>query len=191
MEPKENKSEQNDQAWFDALTGKSDVGQGARLRRMLHEAERADAVQEDTTHDWQRLQFAMRREAMRPVNKPGYGLRYFALAASVLIVVGTVSMLMPKSDVSNTSSPETAAVMRGTSEQVIFSATPSQEAKQLESELVRLGINVIRRGDSDKIVLHISLVYPVSDEVRAVLESCTIPVPDQGALTVTFVHASR
>lgn len=191
MEQKENHPEQQDSAWFDALSGKTDTGQGARLRRMLREIELADAAQEDTAHDWQRLQFALRREAAQE-SKAGFGLRYFALAASVLILVGAISMLVPMGDMSHKPQPEEEGmVMRGISEQMIFSENPSQEAKQLESELASLGVKISRRETAEKIVLQISLLHPVKDEVRAVLEDRTIPVPDQGDLTVVFAHFSQ
>ena len=51
MEPDPNKPEQDDQAWFAALTGKAEEGQGAQLRRALRAIELADAAQEDTAHD--------------------------------------------------------------------------------------------------------------------------------------------
>jgi len=191
MGQEDNKSAQDDQAWFDALSGKTDTGQAARLRNMLREVELADAAQEDTTHDWQRLQFALRREKAQPSGQARTGLRYFAIAASVLIVVGTVSMLMPKGEMPSSSAPESATMMRGTSEQVIFSATPEQDAIQLESELVRLGVKVVKSTSAEKIKLHITLSYPVKDEARAVLESRIIPVPDQGDLTVVFIPTNH
>lgn len=192
MEQKENKSALDDQAWFDALIGKTDAGQGARLRRMLYEAELADAAQEDTTHDWQRLQFALRREKNQQENKTGSGLRYFALAASLLIFASAINMLMPTSDLSYQSNAEReGAVMRGVSEQVIFSATPSQEAEQLEGELLRMGVKVHRRSTAEKTTLYISLSHPVKKEVRALLEARTIPLPDQDDLIIVFIPASQ
>jgi hypothetical protein len=183
------KSAQDDHDWFEALSGKTDAGQGARLGRMLREVEQADAALEDTTHDWQRLQFALRRETARQGSKAG--LRYFAIAASVLIVVGMVSMLMPAHDISPRTRSEETTVMRGKSEQVIFSANPKQEAIQLESELARLSVKVTRLASKDKVELDIQLSYPVSHDVRAVLETHIIPVPDQGDLNVTFLQATR
>lgn len=191
MGQEENKPVQDDQAWFDALHGKADSGQGARLRRVLREVELADAAEQDTSHDWQRLQFALRREEAKPETKKRSSYRFYAMAASLLILVGTVSLLVPMSNVPKQSPPMSATVMRGTPEQVILSATPEQEANQLESELVRLGVNVTRRGTAEKIELHIPLSYPVRDEVRAALEARIIPVPDQGDLTVLFIQTTR
>lgn len=188
MGQEEDKPVQDDQAWFDALHGKADSGQGARLRRVLREVELADAAQEDTSHDWQRLQFALRREESKRETEGNSSYKYYALAASVLILVGTVSLLMPTSDVSNQSPPVAATVMRGTSEQVILSLAPEKEAKQLEIELIARGVNVARRDSAEKIELHIPLSYPVRDDVRAVLEARIIPVPDQGDLTVVFMQ---
>lgn len=182
---------QDDQGWFDALHGKADSGQGAHLRRVLRGIELADAAEQDTSHDWQRLQFALRREEVNPEAKKRSSYRFYAMAASVLILVGTVSLLLPMRDVSKQSPPVSATVMRGTPEQVILSTTPAQEANQLESELVRLGVKVTRRGTAEKIELHIPLSYPVHDEVRAALEAHTIPVPDQGDLTVVFIQTTR
>ena len=191
MGQEDNKSAQDDQAWFDALSGKTHAGQATRLRRMLREIELADAAQEDTTHDWQRLQFALRREEAKPAGKKRYSeFKYYALAASVLIVAGTISLLMPWGEVTQQSPQEAASVMRGAAEQVLFSADPAQDATQLEAELRRLGVKVTRRAMAEKIELHILLAYPVSDEVRAVLEARVIPVPDQGDLTVMFIKSN-
>ena len=182
----DNKSAQEDQAWFDALSGKSD-GQAMRLRKVLREVELADAAQEDTTHDWQRLQFEIRREE----TKARSSYKYYAMAASILIVVGTVTLLMPAREVAMQSPQEAASVMRGTSEQVIFSADPAHEAQLLEAELVHLGIKVTRRGGAEKIALHIQLTYPVKDEVRTALESRLIPVPEQGDLHVVCMQITQ
>ena len=84
---------QDDQAWFDALNGKSDSAQAARLRQLLREAELADAAQEDISHDWQRLQFALRREKAKPENKGIWQSKYYSIAASVFIVVCASSVI--------------------------------------------------------------------------------------------------
>lgn len=190
MGQEDNKSAQDDQAWFDALSGKTHTGQATRLRRMLREIELADAAQEDTTHDWQRLQFALRRQEAKPEGKGYSEFKYYALAASVLIVVGTVSLLMPWREVTQQSPQEAASVMRGAAEQVLFSADPAQDATQLEAELRRQGVKVTRRAMAEKIELHIFLVYPVKDEIRAAFESRIIPVPEQGDLTVVFIRSA-
>lgn len=186
MKQEDNKSAKDDQAWFDALSGKAD-GQAARLRKVLREVELADAAQEDTSHDWQRLQFAMRREEA----KGHTSYKYYALAASILIVVGTITMLMPEHEAAMQTPQESASVMRGTSEQVILSSTSEQEAQHLESELVHLGVKATRNGSANRIELHIPLSYPVKDEVRAVLESHIIPVPEQGDMQIVFIQITK
>jgi hypothetical protein len=187
MAQEEKQTHLEDQAWFDELSGKTDSAQAARLRKVLREAELSDAAKEDTTHDWERLQFALRREKA----KPKVQVKYFAIAASLLIVMGTVSLLMPKNETSNLPPPQSATMMRGMSTQVIFSKTPEQDAIQLEAELVRLGVKVSRRGEVNNIELQIALTYPVKDAVRAALESRVIPVPEQGELTVAFIAATN
>jgi hypothetical protein len=187
MNQDDNKSAQEDQAWLAALSSKTDAGQAARLGRMLREVELADAAQEDTTHDWQRLQFALKREQA----KGHTSYKYYALAATILIVVGTVTLLMPTREAAMQSPQEAASVMRGTSEQVILSANPAREAQQLEAELIQLGVKVTRSGSAEKISLKIQLTYPVKDEVRAALESRIIPVPERGELSVVFIRYSQ
>ncbi len=175
----QNKAAQDDLAWFDGLSGKTETGQGALLRRELCEIERADARQEDTAHDWQRLQFAMRREQARS------GWHVFAMAASALIFFSTVYMFKPISEL-----PKEDAVMRGMAEQVMVSETAAQDAGQLEVELQRLGVKVFRHSTAEKIELHIRLTYPVQDKVRAALETRIIPLPEQGELTVLFIQSA-
>jgi hypothetical protein len=191
MGQEENKPGQDDQAWFDALSGKDDSGQGARLRRVLREAELMDASQEETVHDWHRLQFALRREDAEQAGTTRVGWRYFALAASVLILAGVVTMLMPRNEVAPQSRTEGAEVMRGKSAQVIMSTNPEQEAKQLESELLHLGVKIDRRSSAEKIELNIIMSYPVKDDVRAVLEARIIPVPDHGDLSVVYMKSRQ
>ncbi len=185
MGQEENKSAQEDLAWFDALSGKAD-GQAARLRKVLREVELADAAQEDTTHDWQRLQFALKREEAK--GRSSY--QYYALAATVLIVVGTVTMLMPDREAALQAPPVAATVMRGTAEQVLFSADPARDAKRLEIDLLVLGVKVVKNESTDKTELHISMDYPVRQAVRAALEARTIPVPEQGDLTVVWIKST-
>lgn len=185
MAQDDNKSVQDDQAWFDALSGKAD-GQAARLRKVLREVELADAAQEDTSHDWQRLQFALKREEVR--GRSSY--QYYALAASILIVVGTITMLIPAREVALQSPPMAATVMRGASEQVLFSADPARDAKQLEIDLLVLGVKVVKNESADKTELHIAMDYPVRQAVRAVLEARIIPVPEQGDLTVVWIKST-
>jgi len=83
----------DDQAWFDALNGKGDSGQAARLRQVLRAAELEAAAQEDVTHDWQRLQFALRREKAKPESTISKRNKYYPMAASVLIVVCASSVI--------------------------------------------------------------------------------------------------
>jgi hypothetical protein len=191
MAQDENQSAQDDQAWFDALSGKADSAKATRLRNVLREVELEEAAKEDTTHDWQRLQFAMRREEGKPQEKMDSRFKYYALAASLLLVVGTATMLMQSGGSPTLSPMDAATVMRGTAEQVILSTAPAKEAKQLESELSALGVNVTKIDSADKVELHINLNYPVSDDVRKLLEARVIPVPQQGDLVVVFVNNSR
>ena len=180
---------QDDQAWFDGLSGRAGSPQATRLHNMLREIELDDAAREDTTHDRQRLQFALRREQARPVARPQSRLKYFAMAASVLIVVGAASMLLPKDEMPASSPVGEEAGMRGSSEQVILSAAPEKEARQLEAELVALGVQVKRISSAEKTELQIALSYPVKGDVRAVLERRTIPLPERGDLLVSFIRS--
>lgn len=191
MEQEDNKSAKDDRAWFDALGSNTDSGQAARLRSVLREVELADAAQEETEHDWQRLQFALRREVPKLESKGRSSYNFYALAASVLILVGTVLIMMPMREAAMTAHQDSVSVMRGTSEQVILSSTSEQEAQQLEAELVHLGVKATRSGSADRIELHIPLSYPVKDEVRAALESRIIPVPEQGDLQIVFIQITK
>jgi len=189
MEQDNKQSAQDDKVWFESLSGKIDTAQSTRLRNVLREIELADAAKEDTTHDWQRLQFALRSEKNKSGDKYHSGYKYYAMAASVLVVIATASMLMPKNELQSPAPVESAVMMRGISEQVIFSKSPEKDAKQLEFELMSLGQTVTRQSEAGKIELRIKLTYPLSDKVRAALESRVIPVPEQGDLVVDFMLA--
>lgn len=177
----QDKSPQDDLDWLTTLAGKSEGGQGARLRQALRDIEQVEAAQEDTTQDWERLRFAIRREQAQQKST----LRYVALAASLLIFVSTLRMMMPMEE--TVPGMEAATVMRGTAEQVILSANPKQEADQLQSELLRLGAQVVRRDSPAKVELHVTLVHPVSESIRALLEANTIPLPEQGDLKIVLI----
>lgn len=177
----QDKNLQDDLDWFDGLIGKTEAGRGALLRRELDEIERTEAESQDLAHDWQRLQFAMRRE------KSHVKWGFFAMAASILIVFSALSMFKPIND-----SPIDEMVMRGMAEQVIVSADVAHDAKQLQTELNQLGVKVFRHDfAAGKVVLQIQLTYPVHDEVRAALELHSIPVPDEGNLTVSFIQSAQ
>lgn len=172
----QDKSLQDDLDWFDGLSGKVEIGQGALLRRELAEIERAEADQQDLTHDWQRLQFAMRREKSQST------WNFFAMAASVLIFFSAVYMLKPLGE-----RPMDEAVMRGTTEQTRVSEHAVQDAAQLQAELSQLGVKVVRSSTAQKVTLRIELVYPVAQAVGAILEAHGIPLPEEGDLTVSFM----
>lgn len=188
MEKSQHTTAQDDQAWFDALRGKTEDGQGAMLRHMIRQVESAESAQENIEHDWQRLQFALRREQKQQGWRGELGVRYFALAASVLILAGTLVMLRPMGDEWLQTEPKAVGMMRGTAAQVIVSATAEQDAQQLEAELISLGVEVTRRAAAERIELHVVLTYPVTDEVRNALESRLVPVPEQDALDIVYVR---
>jgi len=191
MTQDQNKSPQDDQAWFDALSGKSDAGQAARLRSVLREVELAEATQEDTTQDWERLQFALRREDAQATRTKRPAIQFYALAASVLVLVGTVSLMLPLGEETTQPLPTAATVMRGNAEQVLFSSTAAKDAKQLELELQLVGVKVSKTETPEKTVLRIQLQHPVTQAVRAVLEARVIPVPDQGDLNVVYMQVEK
>lgn len=191
MTQDENKSPQDDQAWFDALSGKADAGQAARLRSVLREVELAEAAQEDTTPDWERLQFALRREGAQATRTKRPASQYYALAASVLVLVGSVSLLLPLGEEAMQSPPTATTVMRGNPEQVLFSRTAAKDAKQLELELQLVGVKVSKTETPEKTVLQIQLHHPVTQAVHAVLEARVIPVPEQGELNVVYMQVEK
>ena len=128
----------------------------------------------------------MRRETAQPRQPFSHGLRYFALAATVLIFAGSIYLLAPPGNAPR-NAEEAGAMRGGTAAQVVRSASPAQDAQQLESELTRLGVQVKRRGTAEKIELRIALACPVKDAVRAALEQRAIPLPEQGELVVVYV----
>ncbi|MDD2721848.1 MAG: hypothetical protein PHH47_11135 [Gallionella sp.] len=168
---------QDDFDWYDGLRGKSETGQGALLRRELAALERSGTEQDDLAHDWQRLQFAMRRERVNT------GWNFLAMAASVLMFISAISMLAPLGEM-----PAEDSLMRGASELVVVSADVAQDAGRLQADLVRLGVPVSRQLSTGKISLHIRLAYPVAPAVGELLESNAIALPEQGDLTVTFIQ---
>lgn len=170
---------QDDLDWYNGLRGKSETGQGALLRRELAALEHAGAEQEDMAHDWQRLQFAMRRE------RATVGWNFMAMAASVLVFFSAIYLLGPLGQM-----PAEETLMRGGTEQVVVSEQAAQDASRLQDELARLGVQVSRQGAAEKVSVRIRLVYPVAQPVAELLEENAIPLPEHGDLTVTFVHAA-
>lgn len=171
---------QDDFDWYDGLRGKSESGQGALLRRELAALERTGDEQQGMAHDWQRLQFAMRRERVNA------GWNFMAMAASVLMFVSAIYMLAPLGEM-----PAEESLMRGTAEMVVVSADAAQDANRLQDELARLGVKVARRSEAGKISLRIHLNYPLTQPVGELLESNGMPPPEQGDLTVTFIQQAR
>jgi len=129
----------------------------------LREAELADAAQEDTTHDWQRLQFALKREKSKPVVKVRSGFKFYPIAASVIIVVCATSVILEtiKEPGYSTSAPAPVAITmpppvahappviaspptaagHSTDEHAKVKAAPNQKAMQLMSRQHDMDMN--------------------------------------------------
>ncbi len=152
------KSDEGDEVWFAALSGRPAggneatpaAGEGRTLRAALLSLDSEEVASEQLEEDWQRLRFRLRREGLVGQRRP---LVYWALAASLCLAVGvawltTMNPLgVPESEVLR-GAPATTLVLRV--------ADPEAAAGRLSAACRDAGIAVRRResGDSgDRTVL--------------------------------------
>lgn len=183
----------DDDAWLAALAGRghSEDKEIRMLREIMLDAEQRKAGEDSLDHDWQRLRFALRREARK--ERPAW-LRWpvFAQAAALLLVVGAVAMMSLQKPAT---APDQGAgepmVMRGRFTQEIAVAEPAVAAAAMAGRLRALGVAVESKQQSERSELRVKLSYPVTPAVQALFAREQIELPQQGDLYLLFVPAVR
>lgn len=180
-------------AWLASLAGRgeNEDKESAMLRRIMLEAEQRQVDQESLDHDWQRLRFALRREA-RSERPAWFSWQLFAQAATIFLVVGgvvTMSLQNP------TSSPipdaDDVVVMRGRFAQEIAVSEPAAAAAGMAERLRALGTVVEVKHQPERSELRVRLAYPVTPAVKALFAEQQIELPRQGDLYVLFLPSAR
>ncbi len=180
-------------AWLASLAGhgQSEDRETRMLREIMLEAEQSQASQESLDHDWQRLRFALRREA-RSERNAGFRWPVFAQAASLLLVIGAVVLMsLQKPEPSPTPVAGDVLVMRGRFTQEVAVAEPAAAAARMAERLHALGVAVELKHQPERSELQVRLVYPVAPAVNALFAEQQIELPRQGDLYVLFVLAAR
>jgi hypothetical protein len=183
-------------AWLASLAGRGESKdkESAMLRRIMLEAEQREAGQPDQDsldHDWQRLRFALRREA-RSERPAWLGWPVFAQAAMLLAVVGGVALMsLPEQTPGPALDGGDGVVMRGRFTQELAVAEPATAAVQMAERLRVLGVAVELKHQPELSELRVRLAHPVAAAVNALFAEAQIELPRQGDLYVLFVPVTH
>jgi hypothetical protein len=159
------------------------------LRNIMLEAEQREAGQENLDHDWQRLRFALRREA-RSERPAWFGWPVFAQAAMLLAVVGSVALMsLPEQSPGPALDGGDGVVMRGRFTQEIAVAEPATAAVQMAERLRVLGVAVELKHQPELSELRVRLTYPIAESVRTLLAKERVELPKQGDLHILYFPA--
>lgn len=183
--------ENDDAAWFAALTGRRPAAgapspaaaEGTALRAALLSLDREEAASERLDADWQRLRFRLRREGLVGARRQLAG---WALAASLCLAVG-VAWLYPRAPVDV---PE-SQVLRGAPAPtlVLRVADPAAAADYLLKLCRDAGIPARRRDDSSGApLLDIDLPPVPPKALRDAFEKYAIDLPPAGKVTLVLMR---
>lgn len=179
--------------WLATLAGRGirEDKETRMLRELMLDAEHRTGDQENLDHDWQRLRFALRREARdeRPVwlDWPA-----FARVAMLLAVVGVVAvMTLPEQTPGPALDGGDGVVMRGRFTQEIAVADPAAAAVRMAERLRTLGVAVELKHQPELSELRVRLDHPVAPAVKLLFAEAQIELPRQGDLYVLFVPAAH
>lgn len=178
-------------AWLASLAGRGENGdkECRMLRQIMLNAEQRQGSEENLEHDWQRLRFALRREA-RTERSTGWRWPLLAQAAMLILVVGAVTfMALPEH--SRGPIQDDGAVMRGRFTQEIAVAEPAAAAEKLAERLRVLGVAVELKHQPELSELRVRLEYPVATAVKSLFTEEQIELPKQGDIYLLFVPAVR
>jgi hypothetical protein len=180
-------------AWLASLAGRSEGKDKeiSMLRNIMLEAEQREAGQENLDHDWQRLRFALRREA-RSERAAWFGWPVFAQAAMLLAVVGGVALMsLPEQSPGPALDGGDGVVMRGRFTQELAVAEPAAAAVQMAERLRLLGVEVELKHQPELSELQVRLNHPIAPAVNSLFAEEQIELPRQGDLYLLFVPAAR
>ena len=178
-------------AWLASLAGRGESKdkESAMLRRIMLEAEQREAGQPDQNsldHDWQRLRFALRREA-RNERPARFGWPVFAQAAMLLAVVGGVALMsLPEQTPGPALDGGDGVVMRGHFTQELAVAEPAAAAVRMAERLRALGVTVELKHQPELSELRVRLAYPIPESVITLLAKEQVELPKQGDLRILF-----
>lgn len=177
-------------AWLAALLS-SETGETGALRQAMMDEERKARLEEDITHDWQRLRFAIRREEQAMSSGLFVNLRYAAQAAMVLVAVFGVYFMLPGHEGMSPTSVMEEPVMRGKNSQPLYSKHVREDAENMYQRLANMGVKVNKSVSADKVEIQIYLTYPLSRELIGLLQGEDIPVPRSGDLYLVYLPAAQ
>ncbi len=161
------------------------------LRNIMLEAEQRKAGQENLDQDWQRLRFALRREA-RSEHPARFGWPVFAQAAMLLVVVGGVALMsLPEQSPGPALDGGDGVVMRGHFTQELAVAEPAAAAVQMAERLRLLGVEVELKHQPELSELQVRLNHPIAPAVNSLFAEEQIELPRRGDLYLLFVPAAR
>lgn len=160
---------EHDEAWLDVLArGKDSPHAGAhpdalRLKAALIEREHRAAERLDTTHDWERLRFQLRKHEQSAGRRGKPQLLVWAIAASLVLGIALISF-RPGQE----AAPDFDQ-MRGAQSYNLSRASPAEDALRLRRVLEEAGVAVTQSIDGRRIVLEFTLPAQPSDAIYAEL----------------------
>lgn len=152
------------------------------LRQVMVETESREAGDESIEHDWHRLRFALKRE--RPISRSA---GYFAQAAMLLLLVGSVYWMMPNDQIVSGSGESDLTRMRGKQAQEVYSSDIPTDAARLIQRLEAVGLVVTHKMQQNQAEIEVQLHYPLSPEQLDLLKSEGIEVPTSGDMKLLYL----
>jgi hypothetical protein len=184
-----------DEEWINSLNGKAkkniDDLEISVLRDLLRKQDIALASKENIEQDWQKLRFSLKREMRSaPINR-FFNVRY-AQAAIVLLAMFGLYQFIPTSNPTSPSQGDVdLLVMRGKYTQDIFVVDPLMSATQMAEKLRQLNIPVVLNAKHDFIEIKVALTYPITKNVRELLESNQVRLPNEGDLYLIYSRSVK
>jgi hypothetical protein len=219
MQPPHNPNDQNDRSsssadtsdnmniWLaDLVSGKSRQDAGDVPLHVVHQTLKANDAKESAAEamqsdsDWQRLQFALRREQIEAdkARKEREAKSWFAnpakrnmaMAAAVAAVVGLGAVFGPGSPVPGGTSSGIIdpSVQRGVKTELIRSTNPTATAQSWVQEIRAAGGQAQLRSADGKVFVDVALQRPIPKAMIELFEKRAVPLPETGNLMLQFME---
>lgn len=184
--------DKDDQDWLDALAGKPESGsdspaerEARLLRATIHaQQQSASAPPDEVERGLEQLLFRLRQEGLLDkAKKPRWHWpdgAWMAIAATVVITVA-ISTLWPGME-NGLAPKDEIGQMRGGKAQIIHASDPDNQARQLRSELEKLGAHVETRQVGPVWVIKAQVPVRKMAEARLIAGQYGYRLPDDGML---------
>ena len=188
----------SDQQWFDRLSGKAGLTDDARAvreadalrfaldqehQRVTREVD-SKADDEVLAHDWERLQFALKREGLlQPPRRAHW--TWHALGGLAAVVLLSAVLVPLWSTLDRSVYPEPPVLRGGSPVRQIASSKPRESAEQFAQALQKAGLAPALYQQNKAFVVDIALQFDQLDRATSAFMSLNL-APAQGLNRIVF-----